>query len=105
MRDNGASISDEGGGRLALHGDLNFASVVQLWPRWQELAAGHPTLEVDLGAVQRADSAGLALLVAGLRLARQTGQSVRFLRLPAQLQAIAEVSGLGGMLSPAPAAD
>jgi len=48
--------------------------------------------------VQRSDRAGLALLVEWLREARQTGQSVRFFNMPAQMLAMARVSGLDQVL-------
>jgi phospholipid transport system transporter-binding protein len=92
-----ASITDDNG-RLAIAGDLSFATIPRLWERWRSLGEGKQALDVDLRAVQRSDSAGLALLIAGLRHARQTGQSVRFFNIPEQMLAIARVSGLEDML-------
>ncbi|HEB99345.1 MAG TPA: STAS domain-containing protein, partial [Thiotrichales bacterium] len=48
--------------------------------------------------VGRADSAGLALLVEWMREARRQGREIRFLGMPAQMSAIAEVSGLSELL-------
>jgi len=93
-----ATITEAGNGRLAITGDLSFATVPQLWNRWRSLADGRQALDIDLRAVQRSDSAGLALLIDGLRRARQTGQSVRFFNIPEQMLAIARVSGLEEML-------
>jgi len=93
-----ATISMDGNSRLAIAGDLSFASVPLLWEQWRAMRADQAALEVDLSKVQRSDSAGLALLVEWLREARQTGQSVRFFNIPAQMLAMARVSGLDQVL-------
>ena len=59
-----------------------------------EALGGHADATVDLAAVERADSAGLALLVEWLRAARGRGARLRFDNVPAQLRAIAATSGL-----------
>lgn len=93
-----ATLMENDNGRLAIAGDLSFATVPRLWDRWRTLAEGRQTLDVDLRDVQRADSAGLALLIEALRRARQTGQSVRFFNIPAQMLTMARVSGLEDIL-------
>ena len=93
-----ATISQDGDGRLRLRGELSFASVPALWQQWSEVSSGQTTLDIDLSEVQRSDSAGLALLVDCVRQARQTGQVLRFLNIPAQMLAIARVSGLDEVL-------
>ena len=62
-----AAITREGDGRLAIHGELSFASVPAVWTQWQALDDGQGALAVDLSDVQRSDSAGLALLIECLR--------------------------------------
>ena len=91
-------ISKDSNDRLQIHGELSFASVPALWEQWKEVSSGQAQLDVDLSGVQRSDSAGLALLVSCVRQARQTGQVVRFLNIPAQMLAIARVSGLDEVL-------
>lgn len=93
-----ATISEAGKGRLAIEGDLSFASVPGLWQRWRSINPDQTPVDVDLSKVQRSDSAGLALLVACLRQARERGGDVRFLNIPAQMLAIARVSGLDAVL-------
>lgn len=88
----------DGQGRFALHGSLNADSVPALWQQAGGAFQGARELDIDLSAVERADSAGLALLVEWTRQARQNGQRIRFLNLPEQLLAIARVSGLDTML-------
>jgi len=93
-----ASIQEGKNGRLEFHGDLNFASVARLWRSQGGGLPERDTLDIDLGHVQRSDSAGLALLVECLRHARETGRTIRFFNIPAQMLAIARVSALDEVL-------
>lgn len=58
----------------------------------------HPRLRIDLSALERVDSAGLALLTEWTRLTRALGHSLEFINVPQQLLTIAGVSGLDQML-------
>lgn len=57
--------------------------------RWRE-----ESLIFDLGGIEEADSAGLALLVAWQRAARREGGRIHFRGTPAALRAIAGLSGV-----------
>ena len=94
----GASIREAASGRLEIHGDLSFASVPGLWRQLAGSFSGPGVPDVDLQYVVRSDSAGLALLMECLRAARQTGSSVRFFNIPAQMLAIARASSLDQVL-------
>ena len=61
--------------------------------RWRE-----ESLTFDLGGIEAADSAGLALLVAWQRTARREGGRIHFRGTPAALRAIAGLSGVDGDL-------
>ena len=90
---------ESAGDHLQVRGDLTFATVTALLAASQPLfAARTGRLQVDLAGVGRADSAGLALLIEWLRLARAAGCELSFQAVPAQLQAIAAASGLTDML-------
>ena len=93
-----AEITEVSGGRLAINGELTFASVPSLWERCCDRFSGNAKLDIDLSGVQRSDSAGLALLVECVRQAHQTGKSIRFFNIPAQMLAIARVSSLDQVL-------
>ena len=84
------------GGALALSGALDAATVPDLWQvSERELAnCRGPEVSVDLKAVDRVDSAGLALLVAWLRLAKRRSLSIRYRNAPAQLLALASANRL-----------
>lgn len=55
-------------------------------------------LTVDLTAVTRADSGGLALLLHWKRMAHAAGHSIRFLGLPEQTRNLAAVFGIADLL-------
>ena len=84
---------------IPLQGELTFDTVAQLWEERDALLAKGPHLIIDLQAVSRADSAGLALLIGLLRKAQQDGKSLTFSNIPAKLMAIAGVSGVAPFLT------
>jgi phospholipid transport system transporter-binding protein len=55
-------------------------------------------MNIDLSKVSRADSAGLALLVAWMRQANASDKAISFRHVPAQMLAIAHASGLDAIL-------
>lgn len=89
-----------GPGRIALAGMLTFGNVGELWRRSAEVlgAAAEGRLEIDLGGITRADSAGLALLVSWLAAARERGIELGYAGVPARLRAIAHISEVDALL-------
>jgi len=85
-------------GYFRLVGELSFDTVPNLVERGEELFDGSPVLCIDLSGVDRADSAGLALLIEWTRSAREEGKQIRFVNIPAQMRDIARVSGLDNVL-------
>ncbi len=90
----------QGNGRWQLRGQLDMDNVGRLLQASRPLlfADGAAELELDLAAVEHTDSAGLALLVEWLRAARHNDRRIRFRGMPAQMRAMAEVSGLDRIL-------
>ncbi len=89
-------ISDN---QYSLSGELNMQTVPPVARETQSMFAGlQGDVSVDLSGVTRADSAGLALLVDWLRLARRHKVTLRFRHLPDQLVQIARVSELDRIL-------
>ena len=78
-------------GIYRLTGVLDFQSVVSLYQQdiW---SAGNP--EVDLSGVTHSNSAGIALLLEWLKLARQKGLQIKYHKLPEQLGVIARAYGV-----------
>lgn len=94
-----ARIEALGAGRFRVSGVLNSATVTGLLKQSRERFAGTTRLEVDLGAVTEGDSAGLALLLEWLRLARQAKQQIQFNNIPAQISALARISEVDDLLA------
>lgn len=80
---------DKPQGRLRLNCDLTIFQAAQLWPALQEALA--QVQEVDLGAVNEFDTAGVQLL---LMLKRAAAQHNRPLHLVNHSPALTEVLGL-----------
>jgi phospholipid transport system transporter-binding protein len=95
---NTVRIEPAGDGRVRIEGELSFATVATLLTRMAALSAGQDDLGIDLQGVTRADSAGVALLVEWLRMARRENRKLHYLNMPAQMLAIARVSGLDVLL-------
>ncbi len=95
---NHAALRTGPGGRLILEGELSFTTVVRLLSDFRRLLDQYTEIKVDLQGVERADSAGLALLVEWMRNAKALGKSIQFLNIPQQMLAIARVSSLDQVL-------
>jgi phospholipid transport system transporter-binding protein len=61
-------------------------------------AAANGLVEIDCGAVNPADSAGLAVLLDWLALARGAGRNLRYVNLPQDLQALARIGEVEELL-------
>ncbi len=88
-----------GTGGFRLSGALSFATVPEvLASSMNLLRRSGASVYIDLQAVERSDSAGLALLVEWLRVARRLNKTITFRNIPPQMRAIAQVSGLEEIL-------
>lgn len=94
----GAVVELLGEGRIAVRGPLRYATVPGLWQAARQLATEAPLVIVDLSGVTESDSASIALLLEWMREVQGRGGEIRFSGMPKQLEAIARVSGLEGLL-------
>ena len=85
-------------GWVEISGDLTFETVSTLRERGVELLRGDGDLTLDLNAVTRADSAGLALMVEWLKQAKRRDSSLQVVNMPEQMLAIARMSKLDEVL-------
>ncbi len=85
---------DAANGDCFVTGALNFTNV----PSLPLAVPGEGDVTVDLSGVGRVDSAGVALLLEWVREARHRGRALVFRGVPAQLLAIARVSGVDNIL-------
>lgn len=92
-------LKPRGNGEYGLGGDLTFATAIDALrataPLFERDAV---VLQFDLAEVERADSAGVAVLVEWVRRARQAGIAIHYARLPEPLSAIIRVSGVEDLL-------
>ena len=83
-------------------GSLDFDSVPRLYARNAELlSAGRLTL--DLSGVERANSAGVALLLEWRREARRRGVELTLRGVPETVMRVARLSGVEELLAEEPA--
>ncbi|MCU0833251.1 MAG: STAS domain-containing protein [Chromatiaceae bacterium] len=83
---------------LVVRGVLDFATVGPLAAEGERLLVGPGVVEIDLSGVTSANSAGLALLLEWLDLARRRQLRLRFRNLPEPLVRLAELTNLTEVL-------
>lgn len=88
-----------GAGRAALTGALTFSTAAALMPLGVTSITKGQVTSIDLAAVTGADSAGLALLIEWLSVAKAEGQSLHYENVPAQLQQLAKLSDVEALLA------
>jgi phospholipid transport system transporter-binding protein len=89
-----------GSGSYRLEGPLTFDSAPALRPLGlQLLGAAGTALVIDLQGVPAADSAGLALLIDWLAMARAQGSTLHYVGVPETLRALAALSEVGPLIN------
>lgn len=84
---------------VSLDGRLDLSTAPLVRQRLTELiAAGHPRIVVDLGAVAFIDSTGLGTLVSGFKAARLAGGDLRLARPNDQARVILQLTTLERVL-------
>lgn len=94
-----AQLEALGDGRFRISGVLDAATVTHILSQSKERFQGLSRIETDFAAVTESDSAGLALLLEWLRLARKSGQQVHFDNVPEQIMALARISEVDDLLT------
>jgi len=98
-----ASFETLGGERARVIGTLGFTTVTPLLPLGAHaIEQGHAAL-IDLSAVTGSDSAGLALLIEWLSVARGAGRALRYENIPTQLHQLARLSDVDALVFAVPA--
>ena len=91
-------FKDEGEGRFCISGKLEFETVSSAYTQSMMKFAPYSELELDLSGVTDADSAGLALLLEWVHWAKHSAREIRFKNVPDQIQTIAQISEVDGIL-------
>lgn len=87
-------------GNYVIEGELNNQTVPAISQQLQTLipAIEGEKITMDLASVSRSDSAGVALLVEVMQLAKSENLTLLFTNLPVQMKDIAGLSGLMDIL-------
>lgn len=85
------------GDRFSVRGPLTFATVMDVCELPRAWGAGNSAVTVDLAAVPRADSAGLALLLEWLRAAQAQGRALNVVNVPARLRDLMRVTNVADL--------
>ena len=93
-----AWIVPAGHTRIRVEGVLNFDTVAPLLADSSERFTTEERLEIDLRGVRRANSAGLALLLEWMALAKKHGTSLHLLNPPEALLRLAAVTNVTELL-------
>lgn len=94
-----AALSAAGEGRWVLDGVLDFATVPSVWPALERQIRAGGTLTVSLAEVRQTNSAGLVMLAEARDLARRSNCQLKLVDIPAELLALARMSGCEGLIS------
>jgi phospholipid transport system transporter-binding protein len=88
-------------GTIGVHGPLTFATARRALALGRELlgTSGAHAIEIDCSGVTAGDSAGLAVLLEWLGLAKQAGRQLHYTHLPQDLTALAGISELQELLA------
>lgn len=95
-----AAFEIQADGRSRVTGSLHFTTVSALLPRGDEAIAGGQAAVIDLAGVTASDSAGLALLIEWLSVAKAAGTTLKYENLPTQLRQLARLSEVEELLVP-----
>ncbi|MBV1875674.1 MAG: STAS domain-containing protein [Cycloclasticus sp.] len=93
-----AALEKNEEGIIDVSGTLGFGLVADLLLSSRHFFAGQGDLVFNLAGVEKADSAGLALLVEWMVMAERSGRAICFQEMPKQMLDIARVSGLDEIL-------
>ncbi len=94
-----AAFEELGGDRSRLAGTLHFDTVSALLAPGAEAISNGRAAVIDLSGVSESDSSGLALLIEWLSVAREARRELRYENVPEQIQELARLSDVEGLLA------
>lgn len=92
-------LKDLGDGNFEVSGDMSFETAEQILRVSQRVFAQHENVRVDMSAVEKADSAGLALLLEWMSWEKQGLSKFDFVSIPTSVLAIAHTAELKDLVS------
>lgn len=94
-----ASLEVLADGRARIVGALEFHTVTALLPAGSAAIEANGVAAIDLSAVTSSDSAGLALLIEWLSVARAAGRKLRYENIPVQLHQLGDLSEVDELIA------
>ena len=91
-------LKDLGDGKFSLEGEMTFETAERILLASEEPFEQHTRIEVDLSGVEKADSAGLALLLEWITWANHTVREIRYQSMPERVLAIARTTEVDHLL-------
>lgn len=95
---NQASLNYQPPNTLLLAGKLDADSVTRLYQQGIDWLKKQAIDTIDLAAITSSDSTGLALLLVWQGFADQLQRKLRFINMPVNMQAAAELYGIKGLI-------
>jgi phospholipid transport system transporter-binding protein len=92
-------LQDQGDGRFSVVGDMSFETAEQILRASEGPFEQHTRIEVNLSQVEKADSAGLALLLEWITWANHTVREIRYEDMPERVLAIAKTTEVDHLLN------
>ena len=92
------NLEVRGEGRFAVQGEMSFQTAQSILRASESRFGQYDSVEVDLSAVDRADSAALALLLEWKAQASRRSATIRFSGIPENLLAVARTSEVEELL-------
>jgi phospholipid transport system transporter-binding protein len=94
-----AAFEMQTGERSRLSGTLHFTTVSALLGQGEAAIESGRAAVIDLGSVAESDSAGLALLIEWLSVAKEAKRALRYENIPEQIQELARLSEVEPLLT------
>lgn len=100
--DTEASFEVLAGNRARVEGSLDFDTVSHLLQQGSNAIGAGRAAVIDLAGVTGSDSAGLALLIEWLSIAKLAAHPLTYENMPAQVHQLARLSEVDELLTPTP---
>ena len=92
------AVVEQSGDTVMVSGVLDFTSANDALESVSSYIRANNALDIDLAGVVESNSAGLALLIEWLAVARREGHSVTFHHIPDSLRQLAGVCQVDGLI-------
>ena len=92
------SVESDTLGTLRVSGAITYANAGSALLHTPQAVGGGATLDIDLSALENADSATLAVLIAWCAQANRRGAALRYLRAPQGLRNLARLCDVDALL-------